>query len=65
MITDEMLERLDRIERQWPEVFSEGLAFGFDISWGDLDVLEQCLQERSKRALNKVLEERHSEAVIY
>lgn len=59
MLTEEMSERLDRIQAGWLRAFEEELPFGFDVSWGDLDVLEQCLEEGSQRPLNAVLKERH------
>ena len=65
MITEEESRRLDEVQAQWRTLFGEEMPFGFDVTEGDLDVLEQCVRERSKRALNKLLKERSSHGRAY
>lgn len=65
MITLEMNDRLEAVQARWPDLFGEELPFGFDVNWGDLDVLEQCVRERDRRALEAVLARRHAEGVFY
>lgn len=65
MITDEESDRLDAVQAQWPALFGEEMPFGFDVTVGDLDVLEQCVRERSKEPIDKVLKERYADGRMY
>lgn len=65
MTTDEEWDRLERVMADWPRVFGESLPFGFDVTVGDLDLLERCLRARSKREFNAMLKRRHSSARAY
>lgn len=65
MIPDEESRRLDEVQAQWPALFGEPMPFGFDVTEGDLDILEQCVRERSKRALDALLKERYSHGRAY
>lgn len=65
MTTDEMSDRLEAVQAQWPALFGETMPFGFDVTEGDIDILEQCVRERSKRALTALLKERHADGRVY
>ena len=53
-----MTDEMRALSLRWREVFGEAMPYGFVVTDSDADVLRQCIEERTMKPLDDLVDQR-------